>query len=607
LNRRPDATERLVDLAKTLGPKGKAEEKQLAWRDAPATERLKHALVQGIDEFIEADAEECRLQVERPLHVIEGPLMDGMRVVGDLFGAGKMFLPQVVRSARVMKKAVNYLTPFMEKEREQAGKRQARGKVLMATVKGDVHDIGKNIVGVVLACNDFEVIDLGVMVPCEKILDEANKQKVDMIGLSGLITPSLEEMVHVAREMDRLGFEMPLLIGGATTSSRHTAVKIAPTYKNTVIHVNDASRSVGVVEQLLKTETRERLDKENREAQLRDRENFSRRKQRKLATLSHARENPDKIDWSGYTPPTPEFLGQRIIDDVTVETLVPFIDWSPFFMAWELKGKYPAIFDHPDVGTEARRIYDDARRLLDRVIKENWLKPRGVYGFFQASAVGDDIRLDDPLHPGKELLTLRMLRQQWMREGQTEFLSMSDFIAPAGSGLVDHLGAFAVTSGAEAEEIARKMELAADDYTAIMLKSIADRLAEAFAEYLHKRVRREWGYGASETLTNEELIAEKYRGIRPAAGYPSWPDHTEKLPLWNLLDVERNTGMRLTESFAMTPAASVSGIYFSHPKARYFAVDMVQRDQVEDYAKRKGLPLAELEKWLAPNLAYDPS
>lgn len=607
LNRRPDATERLVELAKTLGPKGKAEEKQLAWREAPAAERLQHALIQGIDEFIEIDTEECRKILGRPLKVIEGPLMDGMQTVGDLFGAGKMFLPQVVRSARVMKKAVGYLTPFMEAERAQSGVRQARGKVLMATVKGDVHDIGKNIVGVVLACNDFEVIDLGVMVPCEKILEEAKKHNVHMIGLSGLITPSLDEMVHVAKEMDRLEFTIPLLIGGATTSSRHTAVKIAPCYKNTVVHVNDASRSVGVVEALLKPESRAKLDQENRESQARDRENFSRRKQRKMASLGQAREKPAKIEWAGYTPPVPEFLGTRIVENIDVATLVPYIDWSPFFMAWELKGKYPSIFEQPEVGKEARRLYDDARRMIDQAIKENWLHPRGVYGFFQAQSLGDDIRVEDPSRPGKELALFRMLRQQWMREGQSEFLSLADFVAPASTSLVDHIGAFAVTAGAEAETIARQMELKHDDYSAILLKAIADRLAEAFAECLHQKVRREWGYGARETLTNEDLIEEKYQGIRPAAGYPSCPDHTEKSTLWDLLGVEAATGIRLTESYAMTPAASVSGLYFSHPLAKYFAIDLLQRDQIEDYAKRKGMPVQEVEKWLAPNLAYDPS
>jgi len=607
LNRRPDATERLVDLAKALGPKAKADEKQQAWRELSPEERLKHALIQGNDEFIEIDTEECRAKMDRPLQVIEGPLMGAMQTVGDLFGAGKMFLPQVVRSARVMKKAVNYLTPFMEAERLASGGRQARGKVLMATVKGDVHDIGKNIVGVVLACNDFEVIDIGVMVPCEKILEEATKQNVDMIGLSGLITPSLEEMVHVAKEMDRLGFDIPLLIGGATTSSRHTAVKIAPMYKHPVLHVTDASRSVGVVEQLLKPESREKLDRENRITQARDRENFSRRKDRKMASLTHARAHGAQIEWAGYTPPKPEFLGVRIVDDVDVKTLVPYIDWSPFFMSWELSGKYPEIFNIPDVGPEAKRLFDDAQKMLNKVIEGKLLTPRGVYGFFQANAVGDDIELESPDSPGTPLTTFRMLRQQWMREGQTEFLSLADFVAPKSTRLVDHIGAFAVTSGAEAEELARKMELEHDDYSAILLKAIADRLAEAFAEYLHQRVRREWGYGYSENLSQEELIHEKYVGIRPAAGYPSCPDHTEKATLWNLLDVEQNAGMRLTESFAMTPAASVSGLYFSHPKARYFAVDLLQRDQIENYAHRKGIPLTDAERWLAPNLAYDPS
>ena len=606
LNRRSDATERLVDLAKTLGPKTKVDEKQKPWRELSAEERLKHALIQGIDEFIEVDTEECRTQVERPLQVIEGPLMTGMQAVGDLFGAGKMFLPQVVRSARVMKKAVNYLTPYMEADRANSGGRKSRGKILMATVKGDVHDIGKNIVGVVLACNDFEVIDIGVMVPCEKILSEAKKHNVDMIGLSGLITPSLEEMVHVAKEKDRLGFDIPLLIGGATTSSRHTSVKIAPMYKHPVIHVADASRAVRVVEQLLKPDSRERFDKENRENQARDRENFARRKNRKMASLDHARSHPANVDWSQYHPPIPEFVGVRTVDNVDVKELVPYIDWSPFFMSWELSGKYPEIFNLPLVGPEAKRLFDDAQKLLNQAIAENWLKPCGVYGFFQANSFGDDIRVYNP-QSSNEWSTFHMLRQQWMREGQSEFLSLADFIAPEGSGLVDHIGAFAVTSGFEAETIARKMELENDDYSSIMVKALADRLAEAFAEYLHQRVRREWGYGALEKLTHEELINEKYCGIRPAAGYPSCPDHTEKTALWKLLEVEKHTGMKLTESFAMYPGASVSGLYFSHPLARYFAVDLLQRDQLEDYALRKGVPLNEMERWLGPNLAYDPT
>jgi 5-methyltetrahydrofolate--homocysteine methyltransferase len=605
LNRRPDATERLVEFAKTLGKKEKSAEKELAWRDAPVTERLKHALVNGITDFIDVDVEECRHQFERPLQVIEGPLMDGMNVVGDLFGAGKMFLPQVVKSARVMKKAVAYLLPFMEAEKEKAGSiRKARGKVLMATVKGDVHDIGKNIVGVVLGCNDFEVVDLGVMVPCDKILAEARKIEADMIGLSGLITPSLDEMVHVAREMDREGFTMPLLIGGATTSAKHTAVKIAPAYKGPVVHVKDASRGVGVVDQLTKPEQRQTLDRDNRVMQEKERQAFARRRQRKLVSYAEATKRRFQIDWKAQPPVVPAFLGTKKLTDFPLAEIVPYIDWSPFFMAWELSGKYPQILKDPNVGPEATKLFNDAQGVLGKIVNERLLKANAVYGFYPANSDGDDIIVFTDESRRQERLRFRMLRQQWEREGQTSFRSLADYLAPVESGVHDYLGAFAITAGLGAEELAARFEADHDDYNSIMVKAHADRLAEAFAELLHERARRDWGYGKDEQLSKEDLIAEKYRGIRPAAGYPSSPDHTEKVPLWALLGADA-AGIHLTESYAMTPAASVSGLYFAHPEATYFAVDMITRDQVEAYAARKGMSRAEVERWLAPNLGYD--
>jgi 5-methyltetrahydrofolate--homocysteine methyltransferase len=608
LNRRPDATERLIDFAKTLGRKEKSAEKELAWREAPVAERLKHALVNGITDFIDADVEECRHHFDRPLAVIEGPLMDGMNVVGDLFGAGKMFLPQVVKSARVMKKAVAYLLPFMEAEKAKAGSiHNARGKVLMATVKGDVHDIGKNIVGVVLGCNDFEVIDLGVMVPCERILDEARKHTVDMIGLSGLITPSLDEMVHVAREMDRQGFDLPLLIGGATTSAKHTAVKIAPAYKGPVVHVKDASRSVGVVDHLTRVEQRAVLDRDNRATQEKERQAFARRRQRKLVPYAEAVKRRFQIDWKAEPPTVPTFLGTTELRDFPLAAIVPYIDWSPFFMAWELSGKYPQILNDPKVGPEAAKLFADANKLLDRIVGkggETPLRASAVYGFFPANSDGDDIVVFTDESRRNERLRFRMLRQQWEREGQTSFRSLADYVAPPGSGVADYVGAFAVTAGLGAEELAARFEKDHDDYNSIMVKALADRLAEAFAELLHERARRDWGYGQGEGLSKAELIAEKYRGIRPAAGYPSCPDHTEKATLWALLGAD-GVDIHLTESFAMMPAASVSGLYFAHPQAKYFAVDMITRDQVEAYATRKAMPRAEVERWLAPNLGYD--
>jgi 5-methyltetrahydrofolate--homocysteine methyltransferase len=613
LNRRPDATERLVEFAETVRQRERGAAQVDAWRLAPVEERLEHALLKGITDHIEEDVEEARQKYPRPLDIIEGPLMSGMNRVGDLFGEGKMFLPQVVKSARVMKRAVAYLEPFMEAQKQAqaaAGKnpsgRTSRGKILMATVKGDVHDIGKNIVGVVLRCNDYEVVDLGVMVPCEKILETARTEQVDLIGLSGLITPSLDEMVHVAREMEREGFALPLLIGGATTSSRHTAVKIAPNYHESVVHVKDASRCVGVVDRLIRAEARPDFDRENRATQSQERESFSKRRQRKLVPHAEAVRRRFAIDWSSAVPPHPEFLGTRVLRDFSLGEIVPYIDWSPFFMAWELKGKYPQILSDPKVGPAARELFDDAGRLLDRIVREKLLRAHAVYGFFPANADGEDIVVYTDESRTRERVRFPMLRQQWEREGQTSFRSLADYIAPIKSGKADHLGAFAVSTGFGSDELVASFEKAHDDHSAILVKALADRLAEALAELLHERARREWGYGRDERLSKEDLIGEKYRGIRPAAGYPSCPDHSEKKPLWELLSAEQVAGIRLTESYAMWPAASVSGFYFSHPEARYFAVDMLTRDQVEDYARRKGVSRAEAEKWLAPNLGYEP-
>jgi 5-methyltetrahydrofolate--homocysteine methyltransferase len=611
LNRRPDATDRLIDFAKSYTASGgrKSIGSDQAWRNLPVKQRLTHALVNGIIDHIDEDVEEARHLYERPLHLIEGPLMDGMNVVGDLFGAGKMFLPQVVKSARVMKKAVAYLLPFMEAEKAQASNghqaRRARAKIVMATVKGDVHDIGKNIVGVVLGCNDYEVMDLGVMVPCEKILQTARDQGADMIGLSGLITPSLDEMVHVAREMEREGFSLPLLIGGATTSSKHTAVRIAPAYHETVIHVKDASRCVGVVERLTNPAKKSDLDRDNRASQQKERDSFNRKRQRKLVSYTEARNRRFSPVWNGTAPPAPSFLGTRMLRDFPLADIVPYIDWSPFFMAWELSGKYPAIFEDNKVGAEANKLFDDAQKLLGRIVREKLLTAHSVYGFFPANSDGDDIVIFADALRSNEKARLHMLRQQWEREGQKDFRSLADYVAPVGSELADSIGAFAVTAGIGVDELVRRFEADHDDYNAILTKALADRLAEAFAELLHERARRDWGYGAEEHLSKKDLIDEQYRGIRPAPGYPACPDHTEKQTLWQLLNVEPATGIRLTESFAMWPAASVSGWYFSHPEASYFAVDMVTRDQVQDYAARKGMAFAEVERWLAPNLGYD--
>jgi 5-methyltetrahydrofolate--homocysteine methyltransferase len=614
LNRRPDAADRLTEFADTVkSAQRKDKPAELAWRETSVHERLKHALVTGTLDFIESDVEEARQTYERPLSIIEGPLMDGMNIVGDLFGAGKMFLPQVVKSARVMKKAVAYLTPFMEAEKAKAKasgqtltEHQARGKILMATVKGDVHDIGKNIVGVVLACNDYEVVDLGVMVPCENILRKAKEHEASIIGLSGLITPSLDEMVHVAREMEREGFTIPLLIGGATTSAKHTAVKIAPQYHGPVVHVKDASRSVGVVDRLSRPEARAELDAQNRAHQERDRKAFSDRRERKLVSYEEARLRPFATDWAAAEIAVPEFLGARTVRDFPLGQIVPYIDWSPFFMTWELKGKYPSILDDPLVGAEARDLFQKARTLLSKLVRDRSLQADGIYGFFPANADGDDVIIYTDESRTEERCRFHFLRQQWERQGQTDFRSLADYLAPAGSGRADYLGAFAVTAGRGVEQLVSTFKRDLDDYSMIMVEALADRLAEAFAELLHQKARMSWGYGRLESLSTEELIAEKYRGIRPAPGYPAAPDHTEKETLWKLLDVEQAAGIRLTESYAMYPAASVSGLYFAHPRARYFAIDLITRDQVKNYAARKGIPVAVAERWLAPNLSYEP-
>lgn len=607
-NRRPDATERLLTLAETVKGSGqKASGEDLTWREAPVTERLKQALVKGIDKYIEIDVEEARKSVTRCLDVIEGPLMDGMSVVGDLFGAGKMFLPQVVKSARVMKKAVGYLMPYMEEEKKNAGleKQSGRGKVLMATVKGDVHDIGKNIVGVVLACNNYEVIDMGVMVSCEKILELAKREGVDVIGLSGLITPSLDEMVQVAREMERAEMTIPLMIGGATTSAKHTAVKIAPHYKHPVVHVLDASRSVGVVEKLCNPEQRANFALENKALQKELVESYEAR-QVKLVPYAEAKAKKFQTDWSSIDIPKPAFQGVRVLNEVKIADLIPYIDWSPFFMAWELKGKYPKIFDDPIVGKEAKELFDNAQKLLAQIEKDGSIQVKAAYGFWPAASDGDEVVVYADAERKKVAQRLQFLRQQWERKGQNDFRSLADYIAPVGSGREDHIGAFIVTAGIGADELAAKYEKQHDDYNSILVKSVADRLAEAFAEMLHARARVDWGFGASEGLSNEQLIDEQYRGIRPAPGYPACPDHTEKGKLFEMLNGTANTGVSLTESFAMWPAASVSGWYFAHPEARYFAVDRLTHDQVEDYARRKGMSLSTMERWLAPNLGYDP-
>ena len=607
-NRRPDATDRLVEFAETVKGTGKkAATEDIAWRDAPVEQRLTHALVKGLDKYITEDTEEARQKYDRCLKIIEGPLMDGMNVVGDLFGAGKMFLPQVVKSARVMKKAVAYLLPYMDEEKRAAGLADdsSRGKVLMATVKGDVHDIGKNIVGVVLGCNSYDVIDMGVMVPAEKILETAREEQVDLIGLSGLITPSLDEMVHVAREMKRLDFDIPVLIGGATTSAKHTAVRIAPQYESGVVHVLDASRCVGVVDQLMSQETRGRFLADNAEQHEKLVASYEQR-QLKLVPYAEAKQRPFTTDWSDVRIDTPQFLGTRVLENYPLEEIAKYIDWSPFFLTWELKGKYPKILEDAKLGAAARELFDHATTLLEDIITNQRLTAKAVYGFWPAASVGDDIVLYTDESRDQELTRLHTLRQQWERKGQRDFRALSDYIAPADSGRPDYLGAFAVTTGIGCDALCAKFDADHDDYNSIMAKALADRLAEAFAELLHQQARRDWSYGSDETLTNDELIAEQYRGIRPAHGYPAQPDHTEKRILFDLLSAESQAGIELTESFAMLPAASVSGLYFAHPEARYFAVDRLTRDQVEDYARRKGISLSEAERWLSPNLGYDP-
>ncbi|PYK10302.1 MAG: methionine synthase [Verrucomicrobia bacterium] len=616
LNRRDDATECLINFAENVKAKGKTPVADAAWRKEPVEERLKHALVKGIVDHIDADTEEARQKCKRPLDVIEGPLMAGMSVVGDLFGAGKMFLPQVVKSARVMKKAVAYLMPFMEAEKSAGAKPQ--GRIVMATVKGDVHDIGKNIVGVVLQCNNYDVVDLGVMVPAAKILETAREKKADAIGLSGLITPSLDEMVHVAQEMEREGFRLPLLIGGATTSRAHTAVKIAPHYGASTVHVLDASRAVGVVNSLLNEELKSAFDKKTREEfeRLR-REHSAKTREKKLLTLEEARVNRTRIDWSGYVPPKPEFLGVRVCapekNTIALSDLVPFIDWSPFFHAWELRGRYPAIFDDPKIGKQARELFDDAQGLLNQIVAKNLLIARGVHALWPANSLGDDVDIYADESRSQKLATFYFLRQQMQKPSGQFNHCLADFTfpqsamsSPAEAGepqSEDYLGGFAVSIHG-ADELAEEFKRQHDDYSAIMGKALADRLAEAFAEYLHKQTRIAWGFGRDEQLSHIDLIREKYRGIRPAAGYPACPDHAEKRTLFDLLDAERNAGIKLTESFAMHPGASVSGLYFSHPDAKYFGVGQIGQDQIVDYANRRGEPVAAVEKRLAPNLDY---
>ncbi|MDO8443612.1 MAG: methionine synthase, partial [Candidatus Azambacteria bacterium] len=622
LNRREDATERLVAFGEELKRKATASTttaqpvEELAWRKAPVQQRLEHALVKGIADFVELDVEEARQQYGRPLAVIEGPLMAGMNVVGDLFGAGKMFLPQVVKSARVMKKAVAYLTPFMEAEKAAAVAAghavQTQGRILLATVKGDVHDIGKNIVGVVLACNNYEVIDLGVMVSCEKILETARQQGVHIIGLSGLITPSLDEMVHVAREMERTGIKLPLLIGGATTSKAHTAVKISPHYSEPVIHVLDASRAVPVVSGLLSAEQKPALVNQLRDEYARLRAQHA-GQQVKLVSIEEARANAPKLSFDDR--PRPEFTGKRALTTestpgVALSDLVPFIDWSPFFHTWELRGRYPAILNHPRHGEEARKLFADAQRLLEQIVTGKLITARAVYGFFPANRVGDDVELYTDESRTRVLATFHFLRQQAEKRDDTPYRCLADFVAPRPASSAaearDYIGGFAVSPGFGLDEVVKKFKGDLDDYNAIMAEALADRLAEAFAEFLHKRAREEWGYGKAETLSTDELIEEKYRGIRPAAGYPACPDHTEKQILWELLDVERATGIKLTESCAMWPGSSVSGLYFAHPESKYFGVGKIGRDQVLDYHVRKGMPLADVERWLGEWLGYLP-
>ncbi len=602
LNRRPDATERLVGFAETVKQEGKPVVKDDAWRNETVEARLSHALVKGIVDYIDEDVEQARRHYDKPIKVIEGPLMDGMNIVGELFGSGKMFLPQVVKSARVMKKAVAYLLPFMDREKQESGK-PAQRKVLLATVKGDVHDIGKNIVGVVLGCNNYAVIDLGVMVPCEKILQTAKEERVDMIGLSGLITPSLEEMAYNAKEMARQGFEIPLLIGGATTSKAHTAVKIAPGYPEPVVHVLDASLAVNVVRQLLSEEEKPGFVEQVREQQQRSRAAYASKKtMKKLLPLEEARTRRIAIDWQHAQPAKPGFSGIQIIENQPLEHLTPMIDWSPFFHTWELKGRYPKILEDPVVGKKAQELFDDAKGLLKEILEKRLLTAKAVYGFFPANSVRDDIEVYRDESRAEVLATFHTLRQQHEKPAGESNYALADFLAPKATGVADYLGGFAVTTGIGLDALCRRFEADHDDYNSIMAKALADRLAEAFAEWLHREARKSWGYGKEETLSNEELFKERYRGIRPAPGYPACPDHTEKQILFDLLDAEQSTGIQLTETFAMFPASSVSGLYFAHPQAKYFAVGTIDHDQVKDYAARKGMDVATVERWLAPNL-----
>ena len=610
LNRRPDATDRLLEVADSVRGQVAARATDLAWRNAPVAERLAHALVEGIADYVVEDTEEARHQAERPIHVIEGPLMDGMNIVGDLFGSGKMFLPQVVKSARVMKRAVAHLIPYIEAEKLALGdesEAKSNGRVLLATVKGDVHDIGKNIVGVVLQCNNYEVIDLGVMVPCARILETARKEQVDIIGLSGLITPSLEEMSFVAGEMQREGFTIPLLIGGATTSRVHTAVKIEPNYKGPTVHVIDASRAVGVAGNLrsdtLRPDYVAGIHAEYQDVRT---QRGSRKAEERHQSIADARKNRLAIDWQAQAPPKPCFLGVRTLEDYPLEELVPLIDWTPFFQTWELAGHYPAILSDPLVGPAATSLFRDARELLDRIVRERLLSARGVFGFFPANSVGDDIEVYADSSRAQKTATIHTIRQQMVKPPGRPNLALADFVAPRESGMADYFGAFAVTAGGGIEALVTRYVATHDDYNAILTKALADRLAEAFAELLHQRVRREfWGYAPDEALDNEGLIKERYQGIRPAPGYPACPDHTEKRILFDLLRVEEGAGITLTESFAMLPAASVSGYYFSHPQSQYFGVGKIERDQVEDYARRKGMDVAAVERWLSPNLNYE--
>jgi 5-methyltetrahydrofolate--homocysteine methyltransferase len=609
LNRRPDAAERLITLAETVKGGGRVKTDDLAWRQAPVAERLKHALVKGIADFVVEDTEEARLGAQRPIHVIEGPLMDGMNVVGDLFGAGKMFLPQVVKSARVMKQAVAHLVPFIEAERlTQGGEARSKGRIVIATVKGDVHDIGKNIVAVVLQCNNYEVVNLGVMVPCERVLEVARQERADIVGLSGLITPSLEEMAHVASEMERQGFTIPLLIGGATTSRMHTAVKIAPRYSGPTVYVPDASRSVGVCSSLLSDDQRDGYLAAVAADYAKAREVHAGREGKGAShPIEEARRRGWPTDWTSYRPPRPAFVGRRTLRDYPLEEIAACIDWTPFFQTWDLAGRYPAILDDPIVGESARGVFQDAQAMLARVIGERWLRAHAVFALLPAARDGDDIVVYADETRTRVAMTFHTLRQQAVKAADRCNHALADYVAPIESGVPDHLGLFAVTAGDGVDERVAQFEAAHDDYSAILLKALADRLAEAFAEHLHLRVRREfWGYAADENLSTEDLVAERYRGIRPAPGYPACPDHTEKRDLFRVLDAETEAGIALTESCAMRPASSVSGFYFSHPEARYFAVDKVQRDQVVDYAGRKGIDVAAAERWLSPVLGYSP-